>query len=56
VIQLNPEKHATAKLASAKVLAEWLAGPEGQREIGAMVLGGEQLFHPDADAPVRSGS
>jgi tungstate transport system substrate-binding protein len=56
VIQLNPAKHAAAKLAPAKVLAEWLAGPEGQREIGAMVLGGEQLFHPDADAPLRSGS
>jgi tungstate transport system substrate-binding protein len=56
VIQLNPAKHPTARLAPAKVLAEWLAGPEGQREIGAMVLGGQQLFHPDADAPMRTGS
>ena len=56
VLQLDPIRHPTAKLAPAKVLAEWLAGPEGQREIGAMVLGGEQLFHPDADAPLPAGS
>ena len=56
VIQLNPARHPTAKLAAAKVLAEWLAGPDGQREIGALVVGGEQLFHPDADSPLRSGS
>ncbi len=56
VIQLNPALHPGAKLAAAKVLAEWLAGADGQREIGALVLGGEQLFHPDADAPLKSGS
>jgi tungstate transport system substrate-binding protein len=56
VIQLNPARHRTAKLAPAAILADWLAGPDGQREIGAMVLGGEQLFHPDADAPVKTGS
>lgn len=56
VIQLNPARHAGAKLAPAKILAEWLAGPDGQREIGAMMLGGQQLFHPDAASPLKSGS
>ncbi len=56
VIQMNPERHPNVKTASARVLAEWLAGADGQREIGAMVLGGEQLFHPDAASPLPQGS
>jgi len=51
VIQLDPKKHPNVKVAPARQLAEWLAGPEGQAAIGAYVLGGEQLFHPDADKP-----
>ena len=48
VIQLNPQKHGSAKLGPARQLAEWLAAPAGQTAIGAYQLGGEQLFHPDA--------
>jgi tungstate transport system substrate-binding protein len=51
VIQLNPQQYPHAKLAAAKQLAEWLAGDEGQKAIGAFQLGGEQLFHPDAASP-----
>ena len=54
VIQLNPATHPGARLDAARQLAEWLAGPQGQHEIGAMTLGGEQLFHPDADRPLGS--
>jgi tungstate transport system substrate-binding protein len=46
VIELDPMKHKDAKLASAHVLAEWLASPEGQAAIGAVTVGGEALFHP----------
>jgi tungstate transport system substrate-binding protein len=46
VIELNPVRHATAKLAAAHVLADWLAGPDGQKAIGEYRIGGEQLFHP----------
>ncbi len=51
VIELNPATHPTAKLTAAKVLAQWLASREGQTAIGALALGGEQLFHPDAGKP-----
>jgi tungstate transport system substrate-binding protein len=51
VIQLDPHRHPNVKAEPARLLAEWLAGPEGQAAIGAYTLGGEQLFHPDADEP-----
>jgi tungstate transport system substrate-binding protein len=51
VIQIDPVKHPTVKAAPARRLAEWLAGEEGQSAIGAYVVAGEQLFHPDAAAP-----
>jgi tungstate transport system substrate-binding protein len=51
VIELNPAKHAGAKLDAAHRLAEWLLSPAGQEAIGAFRLGGEQLFHPSAAAP-----
>jgi tungstate transport system substrate-binding protein len=35
VIELNPEKHAAAKLANAKFFADWLVAPDGQQAIGA---------------------
>jgi tungstate transport system substrate-binding protein len=51
VIELNPAKHAGAKLAEAHRFAEWLVSPDGQKAIGAYRLGGEALFHPSAAAP-----
>ncbi len=48
VIQLNPALHPQAKLTLARQLAEWLAAPAGQAAIGALQIGGQQLFHPDA--------
>jgi tungstate transport system substrate-binding protein len=51
VIELNPAKHAGAKLEAAHRLAGWLVSPDGQRAIGAFRLDGEQLFHPSAAAP-----
>jgi len=51
VIELNPAKHAAAKLDGAHRLAEFLVSPDGQAALGAFRVGGEQLFHPSAAAP-----
>ncbi|HEV8680554.1 MAG TPA: substrate-binding domain-containing protein [Stellaceae bacterium] len=51
VIELNPAKHAHAKLAEGHRFAEWLVSAEGQKAIGAFRLKGELLFHPSAAAP-----
>jgi tungstate transport system substrate-binding protein len=51
VIELNPQKHAGARLALATIFADWLVSPEGQRAIGGYQVNGEQLFNPSAAAP-----
>ena len=49
VIELNPKLHPTAKLGLAKTFADWLVSADGQHAIGAYVLEGQKLFHPEAD-------
>jgi tungstate transport system substrate-binding protein len=51
VIELNPQKHAGAKLGPAKVFADWLVSPEGQQAIGAYQMNGQKLFNPSAGSP-----
>src|SRR5882757_7694859 len=51
VIELNPERHAGAKLAIAKTFADWLVSPEGQQAIGAYQMNGQKLFVPSAGSP-----
>ncbi|WJR77674.1 substrate-binding domain-containing protein [Bradyrhizobium sp. NP1] len=51
VIELNPQKHAGAKLAAAKMFADWLVSDEGQRAIGAFQVNGQKLFNPSASSP-----
>ena len=51
VIELEPQKHAGAKLGPAKIFADWLVSPEGQQAIGAYQVNGEKLFNPSANAP-----
>jgi tungstate transport system substrate-binding protein len=51
LIELNPVKHANAKLAEGHRFAEWLVSTEGQKAIGAFQVQGGQLFHPSAAAP-----
>ena len=51
VIELNPAKHAAARLDGAHRLAQFLVSPQGQAAIGEFRVGGEQLFHPSAAAP-----
>ena len=49
VIQLDPKKHPNIKRAQAKQLADWLSSKEGQAAIAGYTVGGEKLFHPEAD-------
>ncbi len=51
VIELNPQKHAGAKLGPARVFADWLVSRDGQQAIGAYQVNGERLFNPSADTP-----
>jgi tungstate transport system substrate-binding protein len=51
VIELNPQKHAGAKLAAAKVFADWLVSFEGQQAIDAFEVNGQKLFNPSATSP-----
>jgi tungstate transport system substrate-binding protein len=51
VIELNPQKHASAKLDDAKAFADWLVSGDGQQAIGAYQVNGEKLFNPSAASP-----
>ncbi len=51
VIELDPQKHAGAKLGLARVFADWLVSSDGQQTIGAYQVNGEKLFNPSAGAP-----
>ena len=51
VIELNPQKHPDAKLADAKVFADWLVSSDGQQAIGAYQVNGAKLFNPSANSP-----
>ena len=51
VIELNPRKHAGAKLAIAKLFADWLVSSDGQQAIGAYQMNGQKLFNPSAGSP-----
>jgi tungstate transport system substrate-binding protein len=51
VIELNPKKHGPARLAEAKIFADWLVSPEGQQAIDAYQVNGEKLFNASAASP-----
>jgi tungstate transport system substrate-binding protein len=51
VIELDPQKHADAKLGAAKVFADWLVSSEGQQAIGAYQVNDQKLFNPSAGSP-----
>ncbi len=51
VIELNPQKHAGAKLATARVFADWLVSSEGQQAIGEYQVNGQKLFNPSTASP-----
>ena len=51
VILVNPRKHTNVKRAEGQAFVDWLVSAEGQRAIAAYRIGGEQLFHANADQP-----
>ena len=51
VIFVNPRKHPNVKRAEGQAFVDWLVSAEGQRAIAAYRIGGEQLFHANADQP-----
>src|ERR1700761_4563924 len=51
VIELNPKKHGPARLAEAKMFADWLVSPEGQQAIDAYRVNGQKLFNASAASP-----
>jgi tungstate transport system substrate-binding protein len=51
VIELNPKKHGRPRLPEAKILADWLVSPEGQKAIDAYQKNGEKPFNASAASP-----
>ena len=47
-ILVNPNKHSHVKAAAGGEFITWLRSPAGQRAIGSLTRGGEQLFTPNA--------
>jgi tungstate transport system substrate-binding protein len=48
VMLVNPLKHAHVKKSQGQAFIEWILSSQGQQEIAAYKLGGEQLFFPNA--------
>lgn len=48
VILVNPAKHASVKAKAGQAFIDWLTGEEGQSEIRAFKVDGQQLFFPNA--------
>ena len=55
MILVNPARHPHVKVKEARALADWLVSKEGQAEIGALRIDGQQLFWPGAAAPAGGG-
>ena len=51
VIELNGQKHTSAKFNAARLFADWLVSSEGQKAIGAYQVSGQKLFNPSANSP-----
>ena len=52
VILVNPAKHPHVKVAAGQKFIDWIVSPAGQRAIAAYKIGDDQLFFPNAEAPV----
>jgi len=48
VIVVNPQKCPTVNNKGAVALADWMASAEGQKDIAAFKINGQQMFFPDA--------
>lgn len=50
IILVNPEKHPNVKKAEGQAFIDWIVSPEGQKAIADYMIGGNQLFFPNATA------
>ena len=48
IIRVNPARHPGLNEKGARLLADWLTSPEGQRKIGQFRVDGQQVFFPSA--------
>lgn len=53
IMAVSPYRHRHVKYELAMALIGWLTSPECQKMIAAYRKGGEQLFYPSADKPMR---
>jgi tungstate transport system substrate-binding protein len=53
VMVVNPKKYPHVKAAQAQKFVDWITSPEGQAVVAAYKVGGEQLFFPNAQPPVK---
>ena len=51
VMLINPARHPHVKKDLGQQFIDWLVSPEGQRDIAAYKINGEQLFFPNARDP-----
>ena len=49
VMVVNPAKHPHVKKDLAQAFADWVVSPAGQASIAGYMIGGEQLFLPNAN-------
>ena len=53
VILVNPARHPSVKQALGQQFIDYLTSSQGQADIAAYRISGQQLFHPNADVPGR---
>ncbi len=51
VMLVNPDKHPNVKKILGPQFIDYLISPDGQKDIANYRIGGEQLFHPNANDP-----
>jgi tungstate transport system substrate-binding protein len=51
VMLVNPDKHPNVKKILGRQFIDYLISPDGQKDIANYRIGGEQLFHPNANDP-----
>jgi len=51
VMLVNPDRHPNVKKTLGQRFIDYLISPDGQKDIANYKIGGEQLFHPNANDP-----
>ena len=54
LILVNPDKFPHTHSKQARIFANWITSPKGQKVIGNFRVDGKQLFCPDSDKEKKS--